>query len=675
MGTPPKLRISNLKKKKESSDLVTDQPGSLVFIAGICIAIVFGLLFRGVFSSEKVKEQITIASLQIHKDLKVDFESANLSLSSHGLPRIAVIIKNITMSSENSCWMKPQVKIDQITLPISLKSLLFGKAGIEEVQIGKMQLKINGELKNCYSEVDAKVATPVGITNQKAVSLVQNEVAAAAQISTDVRTVRIDEFKINHDKLNDIPSIITDVSISLKSDKPKIILLKAQSYFYNENQQRDYSSRAELNIEYSEFPEKKLQTHVFGQFREGHFTIQMQNRLDESQYNVEIDFRHLPLSKIFSTLQRFGLLLDINPRQAWLSLKGRSRGFIDKISTESFEIRDLKLEGDVGELSTELVEFPQLQPLKMKPFLLNAEQVDLGKVISFFSKSSSIPIISDIGRFTGRVEVFAADDFRLYGIHRDLDFVFSGMGSREIQKINQVSLDASLRKQKWNLKLNRFEVDKGKLDGEISLSADKDFQKIDTKFKADSLLLSPSVQSLITRGGHISPLKGNLQFFWDKSVLNKITGAMSADDAEINSIVLEGLNFQFDNNKDFPFLLKTKFQNVMLTESLLRDSFLNKAVNTNWLVDGKIHLNKVSGQLGFRIDHSAEWKSFQAALTGGGERIHTDGAWNSEGNLSGVLAIKSGQSSLKYNVRGTRDDPKLEETDDSINVRVEPTSN
>ncbi len=668
------MSIHRLRRKKTESELVTDQPGFTVFIIGTVMALVCGLLFRGFFSSDKIRGQVADAASRVHKNLKIDFASAELSLSKNSLPRIAVIIRDISMISNERCWMSPELKIDEILLPISLKNLISGQAAINEIIAGKVELKLNGEWKFCQADENVGKQALAPESTQKFVSLVQTGSTMSGQVSQDIHELKIDEFKLTHNSFGDIPTSLSNVVLSLKSTQPKVVLLKAQSYFFNEIQQRDYSSKAEINIEYNEFPERKLQTHVLGQFREGHFTIQMQNRLEDGQYNVELDLRHLPLSKIFSTLQGFGLMKELNPKQAWLSLKGRSRGFLDKIQSENFEIKDLKLEGDIGELNTELIEFSQLNPLKIKPFLMNAEQLDLGKVLSFYNKASVSPTLGDLGKFSGRVEVFDVEEFRFFGFHRGLEFVFSSLGSRELQKINQMSLDASLKKKKWNLKLNRFELEQGHLEGELALSADRNFHKLEVKAKIDNISLSPAVQRLVTQGGSFAPFSGNLNFIWEEGVLQKMLGAMSSDEAVINSIKFENLNFLFEAGKEFPYIMKTKFQNVMVPEALLNESFLSRILKPNWLVNGGLHLNRVSGAMGFARNHSAEWKGFQASLTGGVEKISSEGAWDAEGLLRGALSIKSLQGNMKLKIKGTRDQPAIEEVGDSSNVRVESTA-
>lgn len=668
------MKTSKQHPKKLESDLVTDQPGFSVFIIGVSIALVAGLLFRGFFSSDKIKEHISAAALRIHKNVKVEFSSARLSLSSNGFPRIAVIVNDIVMSSSETCWMAPQINIDEIVLPISLKNILSDQSAISEVLVGKVELRLNGEWKFCQPKENPDQRANSPETNQKFVSLVPSEAKMNENVSNLVREVRIEEIKLLHKDLKSIPSFLTNMIITLKSEQPKIILLQAESYFLNESQQRDYTSKAEIHVEYNEFPERKLQTHLLGQFREGHFTIQLQNRLDEGQYNLELDLRHLPLSKIFSTLRGFGFNSDLNPKQAWLSLKGKSRGFVDKIQSENFEVKDLKLEGDVGELSTDLIEFSQLSPLKIKPFLMKAEQLDLGKVLSFYSKTQIIPILGDLGKFSGRVEIFDSEEFRFFGFHRGLEFVFSSLGTRELQRINQMSLDASLKKKKWNLKLNRFEMEKGSYVGEVLLNADREFRKVDVKVGVDEIALSPSVQTLVTQGGNLSPFKGNLNFSWENGVLQKIIGVMSAEEATISRIKLEDLLFQFETSKDFPFVLKTKFQNAVLSEEYFKNGFLAQVVKPNWLVDGGIHLNRISGQMRFAHDRSADWKGFQASLTGGAERMSSDGSWDAKGVLEGSLNVKSPQGNLKWKVTGTRDEPIIKESADSANARVESTS-
>jgi len=460
-----------------------------------------------------------------------------------------------------------------------------------------------------------------------------------------------------------MPLHLRDLVLTIKSAQPKILVLKAQSQFFNEGHQRDYTSKAEIHLEYNEFPEKILQSHILGQFREGHFTVHLQNRLDDSQYNLEVDLRHLPLSKIFSTLHEYGTATNLNPKQAWLSLKGRSRGFIDKIESESFEIKDFKLEGDIGELQTELIEFSNLKPLKMRPFLMQAEELNLGKILSFYSLVQPSSTLGELGRFTGRVEVFNPNEVRLFGLHHGLEFIFSNLGQRQLQKVNQVSLDGSLKNKKWNLKLSRFDLDQGRLDGDLSFTADQDFQKAEMKVRTDDLTLSPDVQSLITQGGRLGAIKGNLSFSWVRGELQKILGSAAVDEMVINSMKFEDAHWNFEPVTGPIASMKLKFQNLTIPQDFLKDSFLATLIQPQWLVDGNLNLNKVSGQMVFEREQKVQWKSYQAFFSGAGEKISSDGQWNDKGDLQGSLSLKSSQKTLRWKIDGTRDRPRLQEVE------------
>ncbi len=93
------------RRHRSDKYLISEQPGMKILLTGLILAFLIGYTTKSLLSPARIKSQLEKAASHIHKDIKVSFDSAELSLADGILPRFAVVIKQVRMESDQACWM------------------------------------------------------------------------------------------------------------------------------------------------------------------------------------------------------------------------------------------------------------------------------------------------------------------------------------------------------------------------------------------------------------------------------------------------------------------------------------------------------------------------------------------------------------------------------------------
>ncbi len=111
---------------------------------------------------------------------------------------------------------------------------------------------------------------------------------------SDVRGIFIQRLEIIPEKHPQYAADLLNFVVKVKSFEPRIIEITAKSHLLKDQQVGDYLSHANLYVEYKESPEKSLQAHFFGNWREGHYSVIANYTLDERLLAIETDLKHIP---------------------------------------------------------------------------------------------------------------------------------------------------------------------------------------------------------------------------------------------------------------------------------------------------------------------------------------------------------------------------------------------
>ncbi|AHZ84738.1 hypothetical protein AB1A81_10075 [Bdellovibrio bacteriovorus] len=626
-----------------------------ILLTGLILAFLLGYTTKSLLSPSRLAARIEKAASHIHKDVKVSFGSAYVSLSNGILPRFAVIITNVRMESAQTCWASPVMEIDELRLPLSFLNLIQGKAPVRVVEANSVNLILREDFKNCDPTDPEQIPAS---RPRPAVMLSPSE--QSQKYRNDVRGVSVGTLKITSAKHPQYSTELMNFAVKVKSFEPKVIEVTAKTHLMKDSQVGDYLSHANLYLQYKESPEAAVQAHFFGNWREGHYSVIANYTLGDQLLAVETDLKHIPLSQILAILQKYQLASrDLNGRQVWMSSKARMVGPVDEIRTLPLEIRDLRMEGDLGEMHVEKINISSIEPLKYEPIQIDVKKLDIEKLLVLLNRSKQTSILGHLGSFTGRAEVVSDQKMRMSGEHAGLEFVFSNKGQRELQVIESMVGDIALDQDQWSFQIKRVEPRGGVFVGDLSLRADRDFKTVAVKTHIDELQLALPVQKLMTNGGEIGlmSLDGDLRFGEGK--VQSLKGLLRLNSMDVEGVALGKTRASFDWSKG-EVLLNAQVQSMKVSPNSPTAEVLRPVTLNSWWHEGVLNLTGLTGQLGAKSSKEFSWKGFQAQASRTG-KLSTEGSWDEGARLKGHVQVKDGRIQRRWQIQGTRELPQFVE--------------
>ncbi|WP_374033222.1 hypothetical protein ACES2I_10375 [Bdellovibrio bacteriovorus] len=626
-----------------------------ILLTGLILAFLLGYTTKSLLSPARLAARIEKAASHIHKDVKVSFGSAHVSLSNGILPRFAVIISNVRMESSQTCWAAPVMEIDELRLPLSFLNLIQGRAPVRVVEANSVTLTLRDDFKDCDPTDPEQIPAS---RPRPAVTLSPSE--QSQKYRNDVRGISVRTLKITSAKHPQYSTELMNFAVKVKSFEPKVIEVTAKTHLMKDSQVGDYLSHANLYLQYKESPEAAVQAHFFGNWREGHYSVIANYTLGDQLLALETDLKHIPLSQILAILQKYQLASrDLNGRQVWMSSKARMAGPVDEIRTLPLEIRDLRLEGDLGEMHVEKINISSLEPLKYEPIQVDVKKLDIEKLLVLLNRTKQTSILGHLGSFTGRAEIVSDQKMRMSGEHAGLEFVFSNKGQRELQVIESMVGDIALDQDQWSFQIKRVEPRGGVFVGDLSLRADRDFKAVAVKTHIDELQLALPVQKLMTNGGEIGlmSLDGDLRFGEGK--VQSLKGLLRLNSMNVEGVALGKTRASFDWSKG-EVLLNAQVQSMKVSPNSPTAEVLRPVTLNSWWHDGVLNLSGLTGQLGAKSAKDFSWKGFQAQASKTG-KLSTEGSWNEEARLKGHVQVKDGKIQRRWQIRGTRELPQFVE--------------
>lgn len=658
-------RPTNSKKNiYRDSDryLIGEQPGLAVLFSGLIVAFFIGYTAKSFLSPQRITDRIAKAASHIHKDVQVRFDSASLILSDGVLPRFSVLISNVRLESEQACWMSPQMKIDQLRLPLSLWAALTGRSPVQSLIAGNVDLILRSDSKAC---VDTPVETKTKPEDFRAKAptpiVTLSPLAQSEKYANAVRNLSVKKFSVAHTLYPQYSTEFLDFRVNVKSFEPKVIEVRAKTQLLKDEQVGDYLSHANLYVEYKDSPEAIVQTHFFGNWREGHYSIIANYTINERLLTMEGDLRHIPLSQVLSILKKYKLVSpELVSKQAWISSKARLVGDIDHLKEAPFEVTAFQVEGDLGDLTIDRIAFSSIDPLKYAPIQMDIKKLNLEKMLEFLNRPGKSKMLGQLGTFSGRAEIISDKNIRLRGEHSGLEFIFSNRGQQELQVLSSIQGEASLQDNDWNFKISRLQPQNGSAIGSVKLKADRDFKKVSFDAQIDELIFAPAVQKLMTNGGQVGAMSLNADLNMAEGEVVDVKGRFALEELSTEGMVFDKIKTQISGaKKDFSFQVQGNFLDFTPTSAagtLLAPLGVSEGDN--------LRISKVTGVMKTKDFKNLEWKNVQGQIVNEG-KMSTDGSWSPQGELQGKVQVREGKSTRHFGISGTRDNPLIEPAQES----------
>lgn len=648
--------------KSSEKNLVAEQPGWSLAIPALIFALFLGLVIRAIISPNRVKEQIQKAANHIHRDAHINFESAYISLADGIFPELAVVINNVQMNADVRCWMRPTIEIDQMKLPISFVKLMAGELYIDQIVIQEMNLSLADAFKTCESTSAGHEAPQVGETSPRSPAQIANLPLTTKSVirvpeKSPISKVQIKRLNIHYLPLAFTSFFLDNFLIELENEQP--LKLHSESLLrLNRDSLANVGSLAKLKVDYNESGEPILNIDLKGSLGEGSFNTQAQFMPRKRMLNLDGDLKYFPISQIMPLFKKYRVIeSDFTGKRTWVSGKLKYEGQIESKLPSPLRLQGLRLEGDIGEISSSSLEITELSPLKFKPFDVEIKSLSLGEVKHLLNLEHPTKIFGSLGYFTGALHIESPDKFNLRGDHMGLEFIFSNRGIRKHQTISLISGELEYSRDLWQAKIDRVRPFEGVFEGELKLRGDKQFHRVEVSSKIAELELAPSIQSLMTGGGYLGSFGGEFKLALKNNEIDELNGNLRWNKMDVDGIRVEKLKAKLAKTNKI-LTLNLAAQEMELEKQKQATLALNN-VFKDLNVDS-ILLKNPALKISTSEFKELSWSEFSADSVNG--KFQSEGGWDGHSSLRGILRI-NGKNKKKWNIGGFRNNLVIEKDD------------
>lgn len=659
------MKYRSPPKSRYDQNLVADQRGRRIFFPAVILSVVLGLALRGLMTPQKVHQLAREAADRIHKDVRVEFGSAFVSLSKNGFPRLAVVISQVRMSSEETCWGRPYLTAEQIVLPISLMGALFEKRPLKKIRGENVEMVLRSQRTSCQRVV-SQAPSPAQ-PSPAPISLARPRKDLELSVNSTIDSLEIDRLHLQLMPQQE-PMEIVDIIVRVKSHLPQALELEASTHLVRDVLFRNYVSQGRVHIDYREFPESVLTVNLFGNWREGNYSLHANYNLGDSSFVSNLELKHIPAAPVISVLRNYDWLReDYDGRKTWVTLRAQSQGFANQWEKAPLIISDFKIEGDVGEVGVPQFEALQLKPFVFKPLQAQVRNLNIDRFLDFVKKPRALKFIGKLGEFSGSLELASEDSLSLKGRHSGLEFIFSNRGERELQVVSAVDGELSLKGERWRLDVQKMALESGAFMGDIQLSADREFKNIDVRFAADELSFSPKVQKIMSGGGAIPSIKTHFKAQIQAGQVKYLNGFLNSAAFQVDQMKFERLASRFDI-RDQSAAVQLQAQAIEVFPGAMIFPFLTKLTKSVPPVDS-FKVKQVNGKFDMSARNELKWKGVSALLDEGSWRLSSEGQWTDVGQITGQILMKNSKQRSQWYVSGHRDQPQLAESHEIQSTR------
>jgi hypothetical protein len=660
-------------KKRPILESVAEQPGMFIFLIGMVISLFLGFLIRGLIAEPTIKAKVqeAIQATEFSNNIKVG--RAWIRLSSGVFPDLSLVLSQVHFESENSCWGGPAADIQEIRFPLSIISLIAGESPIDHAEIDEMTLLLRKDPKDCNRAVakpkNEGEANPINAATSSLPSGASKEKAeVVVKAKVPFRHINIDLLKVNYLPIPFSSFNFFNLEISLPSMAPLVVNLQTKLEINGETLSGEYSSHSSLQVQYDESLKKSARLEWTGSWREGRYEIKGDFERESKNYNLAMSLHHLPLSQIFPVLKKYKIMIsEFNGKQTWISADAKSSGSWTEMAAAPWNISEVKLEGDIGEMKAEEIQFHSLQPIKFEPVRFELKNMNIDSVLVFLGKEHPSQALGKTGVFNGNLDFKNPNDITLSGEHGGLEFIFSNKGSRQYQEVSKMQLLFRLSDGQWTGKIFDFKIKDGNLSGRVDLQATKAWDDLNLSAKLQSFKLSPQVEDLITQGGSLGDIGGDIGFRFRKGNLKHLSGSVHGTLWVVEKISFQEPVLQFQEMGDGEF--GVQFQLKKMESDLdwklagspkqgAATEYLSLLGETGKEILGeRLVLQDLTGKF---LTHGLSdfyWSDLKGKSTN--FSFSSKGGWSNQSLMSGELKIGTKKRTTKWNIRGTRDTPQL----------------
>ncbi|OYZ16308.1 MAG: hypothetical protein B7Y39_15770 [Bdellovibrio sp. 28-41-41] len=643
----PTVEYKNDRRPIKENDLVSEQPGFFILFIGVVFSVIVGLSIRTAAQSDWFRARLTEAISNVGKDWRIQHGTVGLYFRDGIKPAIGLYANDVKIASESSCYMKSGGFAQRVKIPLSIIKYIIDGQLVSEIDIQDFKIEITEKTPVCNAKdpINGNTFSIVGAAKKNQITIVDR--VEKSSLRNEIERVRINRLEIYypHEKYDYFS--LKNIVIENRSSHPKILFMEGDVDLSPLVKSADEKKFANLKIEYNEFPEKIIKSNLFGSLREGFFSVQLVNRMEDKKFQLQAELKNVSLSFLKSFVNE--VPKDINLKSNWVSMKLYVEGLVDSLAASSAEVKEVTVNGDLGEFSIENLNFARGVAHSPNAFEIKMKGADLSKIFTLNVGAKIPDQIESMGYLDGQINYLSDSDVKLNGAVKSLEVAFSANSNRKKEVINIDKLTGAWAKKNLQLDAAEIKNKQGAIDGTVRLKTDG-LKSFELEALLKNIKLANDVSELVT--GVETPLvvdEVGLKLQGDTHAVSyKALGKLNSishqyfDMANVAFSVLGNINKNQEIDVKADRWQNTdKMRNSLSPFGLELPAVLNKPKIKMTQTPGGAHL-KIDSQSSFRMN---------ATLVSGG-----DGRSDSRNEISGAITLKD----QEWKIYGTRDNFKID---------------
>ncbi len=637
------------------SRAVIDQSGFRFVFIGIVISLVLGLTIKSQITQKKIQAVIQKSLSRLDKDFIIDFKTAEVKLSSWGLPNPFLEITQIRLSPKKATCHNSQLYIENLSVPLSLISLITSKSTITEISASIVELRI-AEFDNCLKEESATSSAANSISESTKTTPTAEKNIFQLQTAALLEKVKIDQLKLIFKNFPKQALELRQVQLDLSYLNGHLskILLNSKVNALKDSQSNLVYFRGDLGLQLSagDVDQVNAEAKLNGQFIDGqvqaYFFYDAVLKKLKSEYTLQ-NISLKPLKQL-SLTDSFLLNYPVA-----LSFQGLSEiQFGKKVDSRS-HLKNIQITGDRIFIEIPDVELQSLESsFDVSAFEADIKQLNLNKLENLSSIGSVAPSVENFGEFSGRFKFENKQQMGLQGSLSNFEFIFSNRGRREILKVDNLEVLGSFKDDAVQLKLSNFSLNNNPLTGGATIQHNIKSFNTQAEAQLSGKLLSENIWTLLTETTQNPDVK--LHWVYKKADQERHQIYLYVDSLKSKGIVFEAPEMQMlqsiSGGISSGLALTIKVPNAFLDASLAETDFLKQLFNPDSVLNDKMYsadhfVFNLKGVDWKNMTFDMETKLKPSSNPQSLQTLKAKGEWKEDESVEGLLTIQSPTLSVK----------------------------
>lgn len=578
------------------SRAVIDQPGIRIVIIGIILSVFLGMAIKTQISDVKIQVHLNKSIEKLQADFHIDYESARINLARWGLPIPGLLITNLRLSPKSVLCQSSQIFIDELEIPISILAILGIRKSIPKVRIKQIELRLS-DIDKCIvnthtikSELD-QYADNIKSKNAREPAADAEQPSSFKNIfinktKAELKEVYIEKLKVIFDKKIDQPILLRQLNIDLGYEQNRLTEIKLKSKFNAIKDER--SELYFLNSDLDGIMRFKSQNLEFifainGKLLDGDAKFFIHGNLGQNKISYELGLDRVSaraLSPLITHLNYDRKKINYDRLPISISLKNSGKITLGKDAEVESSIRNFLINVDGGTLSSEFVSFEvHRDKIQIKPFSIKIEYIPLTHLKSLENLRKNLDSFDNLGTLSGVFDYKNDNSYSIKGRLTNVMAIFSNRGRRDLQRINQLDIQAIKSGQYFDFMAQNIKINDANVSGNMIAKFNTTNSNYSGKARLSNVVLNEQVWEQFT----FVEQTPKVQLVWDFSkneienhLLNLEVDNLQLPGLKLSNLVVE-IKQNIDNGKKEDKLNVTiKPKNLVADKKMLENEFVNR---------------------------------------------------------------------------------------------------